>query len=290
MNYGQALEQQTATSKCWRHQFIRRVTSAGFYAIVTRMRRDCAARIRRALSFTMARLPHRCAATMPPTYVESGVGPCNPASSRGRARTHRPHREPSKSKIFARLPAYREGNPLDHAALRSGRRPHRARRAHAQGRRTIGPSDLPPRGPPVHRKTDRVGEELRCPSRHRHRERAAAQRTAAAHYRTYRSLEQQTATSEVLQVISSSPGDLQPVFAAMLEKRRHAYATPSLEISIRWDGDAFASSQHRTHPAAFAEQRSRSPFRPIPDRPVRSYDAKQDAIHVADLAAEQSLY
>ena len=82
------------------------------------------------------------------------------------------------------------------------------------------------------------------------------------------SLEQQTATSEVLRVISSSPGDLEPVFATLLEKAVGAICGASFGNIYRWDGALNIVSSLNT-PPAFAEARRRSPFRAGPKNPVR---------------------
>jgi hypothetical protein len=95
-------------------------------------------------------------------------------------------------------------------------------------------------------------------------------------------LEQQTATSEVLQVISSSPGDLHPVFATILEN-----ATRICEANFgnvyMWDGDAFHLVAAHNTPRAFADTRKRAPFRPNTGHPFRILAETKRLFHVADL-------
>jgi GAF domain-containing protein len=97
------------------------------------------------------------------------------------------------------------------------------------------------------------------------------------------SLEQQTATSEVLQVISSSPGDVQPVFEAMLEKAVRICDAKFGNI-YRWDGDFLHLLAAHNTPPAYAEFRRRSPLRPalINRRMVET----KTAIHVVDVALD----
>jgi hypothetical protein len=99
------------------------------------------------------------------------------------------------------------------------------------------------------------------------------------------SLEEQTATSEVLQVISSSPGDLKPVFAAMLEKAARICDATFGNI-FRWEGDALHLVAAHNTPPAFAEFRMRSPLRFSTQNAISRALATKRAVHIADLAAE----
>ena len=99
------------------------------------------------------------------------------------------------------------------------------------------------------------------------------------------SLEQQTATSEVLKVISSSPGDLEPVFVAMLANAVRICGANFGNI-YRWSDDALHLLATHNTPPAFADVRRNSPFRPGPDTPTGRMVATKSMTHVADLAAE----
>ena len=100
------------------------------------------------------------------------------------------------------------------------------------------------------------------------------------------SLEQQTATSQVLQVISRSSGDLEPVFASMLENAARICDGKFGNI-FRWDGESLHLVATYNTPPAFFELRRRSPLRPSAENPIGRLVATKALVHVADLAAEQ---
>ena len=99
-------------------------------------------------------------------------------------------------------------------------------------------------------------------------------------------LEQQTATSEVLQVISSSPGDLEPVFDAMLAKAARI-CDASFGNIFRSERDALHLVGTHNTPPPLAEARRRSPIRPDPEGPFGRVLASKTVAHIADLAAEE---
>ena len=99
-------------------------------------------------------------------------------------------------------------------------------------------------------------------------------------------LEQQTATSEVLQVISSSPGELQPVFEAMLANATRS-AMPSSASCPRFEGDASVRRPAR-RPAGFADvaaARTRVARARNRNRALRT---TKQAVQVADIRASRA--
>src|SRR5262245_7296106 len=76
------------------------------------------------------------------------------------------------------------------------------------------------------------------------------------------SLEQQTATSGVLKVISSSPGELQPVFNTILENATRICGA-QFGLLFLCDGDTYHTDAMHNAPPALVEARRREPwFRP----------------------------
>ena len=99
-------------------------------------------------------------------------------------------------------------------------------------------------------------------------------------------LEQQTATSKVLQVISSSPGDLEPVFATMLENAVRICDARFGNI-YRWGGEVLLLVATENTPPAFAEARKSGPLRHSPNDPIGRMIATKAVVHTDDLAKEQ---
>ena len=94
-------------------------------------------------------------------------------------------------------------------------------------------------------------------------------------------LEQQTATAEVLQVINASPGNLTPVFDAILEKAMRL-CDAAFGMFNTYDGQSFHTVVTRGVPAAFADFRAKHPPIPGPGSPIgRALETKRP-VHVFD--------
>jgi transcriptional regulator with GAF, ATPase, and Fis domain len=99
-------------------------------------------------------------------------------------------------------------------------------------------------------------------------------------------LEQQTATSEVLRVISSSPGELGPVFDTVLENATRL-CEAHFGILYRFEDDAFRAIALRGAPPAFAKFQQSGPIRPTPVSGLGRIVSTRRPVHITDAMAQQ---
>jgi signal transduction histidine kinase len=103
-------------------------------------------------------------------------------------------------------------------------------------------------------------------------------------------LEQQRATSEVLRVISGSPGELEPVFAALLENATRLCEANFATLYLR-EGDVLRTAALHNPPFRFAEARRREPLvRANPATALGRAVKTKSAVQIADIQAEPAYH
>ena len=109
---------------------------------------------------------------------------------------------------------------------------------------------------------------------------------AEAQKRLAEALEQQAASSEVLRVISSSPGELEPVFQTMLENATRLCEAKFGTMYFR-EGDAFRAVAMHGAPPAYREARLHALVRPGPTTGIGRVVQTKDVVQIEDAAADR---
>ena len=99
------------------------------------------------------------------------------------------------------------------------------------------------------------------------------------------SLQQQTATADVLKVISSSPGDLKPVFEAMLANAMRI-CEANFGHLLLYDGEGYHAAYLHDVPPAYREIWERGPMRPGPNTGLGQLASTKQIFHIPDIKAD----
>jgi signal transduction histidine kinase len=103
------------------------------------------------------------------------------------------------------------------------------------------------------------------------------------------SLDQQTATSEVLRVIYSSPGELEPVFNAILENATRI-CEANFGVLFRFNDDFVEATAMLGVPPGFAEFLKGGPFIPDPGSGLSRVARTKQAVHILDARVEREVW
>jgi hypothetical protein len=101
------------------------------------------------------------------------------------------------------------------------------------------------------------------------------------------SLEQQTATSEVLRVVSSSPGDLQPVFAAMLENAVRICGANFGNLLL-YENDAYRMVKCTMRQKLCEPPHEHPRYSPSPENALGRVVATKELVQITDLLADDA--